>query len=206
MFIWHSKGTEESATALAQKLECEHGTVPPTDYEGDVICFNAKPSPKFKWDSRKFGKIINDPRKLQQGAWQTKVGGLAIKVRTICMKRPDGYTFNTIKSSVKEGESTEIRLSDAALVVLQGICTNLDTPDFVALDGVYNQNSETYLLEKPVFGPALADDTMLTEVVAEFLGGLIQTDKQKLIKLANEGTPEELKVLMGLLSRVKKTT
>jgi hypothetical protein len=63
IFLWYSKSSKQTGTWLADKLKIElHGTVPPRDFEGTVICWGASPSVKFKWEKRNFQSIFNDPR------------------------------------------------------------------------------------------------------------------------------------------------
>ena len=61
-FVWYSKGSKESGALLAEELELEHGTVPPKDFSGTLICWGAKPADKFKWENRTIQAIFNDPR------------------------------------------------------------------------------------------------------------------------------------------------
>jgi hypothetical protein len=63
LFLWYSKSSQETGEWLAKRLGIsEHGTRPPREFEGSVICWGANPSQKFKWEKRNFQAIYNDPR------------------------------------------------------------------------------------------------------------------------------------------------
>jgi hypothetical protein len=65
IFLWYSAGSQETGIWLAERLKItEHGTVPPRNFEGSVVCWGAVPSEKFKWEKRNFQNIFNDPRKV----------------------------------------------------------------------------------------------------------------------------------------------
>lgn len=63
VFLWYSKSSEETGAWLAERLNISgHGTKPPREFEGTVICWGAAPSEKFRWEKRNFQAIFNDPR------------------------------------------------------------------------------------------------------------------------------------------------
>lgn len=63
LFLWYSKSSKETGEWLAKQLKIsEHGTKPPRDFNGTVICWGANPSEKFKWEKRNFQQVYNDPR------------------------------------------------------------------------------------------------------------------------------------------------
>lgn len=65
-FVWHSKANAESAVWLAKQLKTKGvGTVPGRSFEGVALCWGATVSSKFKWDSRTFTAMMNDPRKVR---------------------------------------------------------------------------------------------------------------------------------------------
>lgn len=66
VFLWHSKGSEESGQLLATLLDVDKGSVPPKGFEGLLVCYGAVPASNFKWEERKFHAIFNDPRKVRR--------------------------------------------------------------------------------------------------------------------------------------------
>jgi len=67
IFLWYSKGSQETGVWLAERLGVDdHGAVPPRYFEGSVICWGASPSEKFKWEKRNFQNVFNDPRKISE--------------------------------------------------------------------------------------------------------------------------------------------
>lgn len=67
IFVWYSKGTKESGVILGENMrEVSHGTVPPKDFKGVAVCLGAKPADVFKWESRNFRALMNDPRKVSE--------------------------------------------------------------------------------------------------------------------------------------------
>ncbi len=66
-YVWYGKASEESGKLLAQLLGVEnHGTLPPKDFAGVLICYGATPADKFKYEERKTRAIFNDPRRIRK--------------------------------------------------------------------------------------------------------------------------------------------
>lgn len=66
IFLWYSKKSQETGIWLAERLNIlNHGTIPPRNFEGSIICWGAIPSEKFKWEKRNFQAIFNDPRTIR---------------------------------------------------------------------------------------------------------------------------------------------
>jgi len=65
-YLWHSNSSKETATWLAEKLGMAHGNLPPAGFNGTVVCWGASFTDKFKWDSRNFQGLLNDPRKVKK--------------------------------------------------------------------------------------------------------------------------------------------
>lgn len=67
IFLWYSKGSQETGIWLAERLGIvDHGAVPPRKFEGSVVCWGTSPSEKFKWEKRNFQNVFNDPRKISE--------------------------------------------------------------------------------------------------------------------------------------------
>lgn len=80
--VWHSKGSAETATWLAEQLEIPCGTLPSAGFAGLGICWGAAPAEKFNWTRRNFRALFNDPRKVRKyrarSAMYAKIGETGI--------------------------------------------------------------------------------------------------------------------------------
>jgi hypothetical protein len=67
VYVWYSKGSEDSGKVFAKLLGTEqHGTLPPKDFSGVLVCYGAVPGDKFKWSERNIRFIFNDPRQTRK--------------------------------------------------------------------------------------------------------------------------------------------
>ena len=97
IFIWYANSSKETGIWLAEKLGIsEHGTTPPRDFEGSVVCWGASPSEKFKWEKRNFQSFFNDPRKLSP-----------LKNRKVLLDRVASLNIPTVSCAVLPAESPQ---------------------------------------------------------------------------------------------------
>ena len=202
MYIWHSKNTEESAVALATKLGCEHGTLPPQGYTGEVFCLGAAPAENFNWAARNFTKVINDPRKYRKYQKPEEVvnkvgaGSVVEPVRIFCVG-------GEIKKVVNTSNGAVIQTKPGVTLAIRELLVKLESPEVVALDGFLTKDGESFSLLRPVFGAALTEhDDVLTEA-AKVAGPTPAEDKEAIQNLINNAAPDELRALRGLLSKLK---
>lgn len=200
MFVWHSKGTEESAVALAEKLGCEHGTVPPPGYAGEVFCYGAAPADNFNWGNRTFTKIINDPRKYRKyrSAQELldKLGAASINVpvRLFCV---GGEVVKMV------GEGVPDTLGEGALNSVNALLVSLEHPETVTLDGFVSKDGSTFRLTKVVLGAGVTEHQDVLDAMVKVAGPTPEEDKAALQELIDAADPEELRALRGILGKLK---
>lgn len=196
MFVWHSKGTEESGIKIAEKLGCDHGTLPPKGYEGDVFCFGATPSDKFKWEDRNFGKIYNDPRitrELRTPEQLTAAGVVLTSpqpVRVFC-------SGDACVSALDKDSGAAVDLSADHLKQIKEILAKLKNPDFVALDTVKMDGN--LCVTGVVYGPAITD---LDPVVDKLVDAVGTDVKKEFEAFAKAASPEEARAVMNVLKKM----
>ena len=197
MFVWHSKGTEESGAKIAEKLGCEHGTVPPRNYEGDVFCFGAAPAANFKWEDRKFGKIYNDPREVRNKKTPAELVGLGLpvanKVRVFCSGKK-------VLKIVDVETKNKITFGPAVVGdIYTRFLSKLGSPGLISLDGVYVGG--VFQLTNVVYGPALLDHEDVISNVCETVG---QDAKKELDTFVKAASPEEARAIMAVFKKMAK--
>ena len=199
MFVWHSKGTEESATAIAQAMNCEHGTVPPMGYEGEVFCYGAAPADNFNWAGRNFTKVINDPRIFRKYRDMAVVGeklGTGItgeSVRIFC-----------VGGKVKKIIGNGINTNGVEDTIIEGILISLGNPEVVALDGALSFSGNCFTLTKVIFGAALTGHEDIIAEVVKVAEPTPEEDKKALQGLIDGADPNELRALRKMLSKLKE--
>lgn len=198
MFVWHSKGTEESGAKIAEKLGCEHGTVPPRNYEGDVFCFGAAPAANFKWEDRKFGKIYNDPREVRNKKTPDELKDLGLpvaqKVRVFCSgKKVLKIVDVETKNDITFGKTVSNDIYNRFLA-------KLGSPGLISLDGTLNENSYLHLTNV-VYGPALLDHEDVISSVCDSVG---KDAKEELDTFVKAASPEEARAIMAVFKKMAK--
>lgn len=204
MFVWHSSNTEESGTALANAIGCEHGLVPPQNYEGDVIVYGGVPAANFNWKGRKFGKIINDPRLLKvikDKAVLAKKMMFGQSVRVFIVNRAVVKVVKTDGTPIQFWPGHDISnlvayihnavLTDAIFVTLLG------SPQIVAVEGIYFGNS--FAPSNILLAPAITDHP---EVVEAIKNAFAEDDREVLTDIITKATPEELKALRKMMKSI----
>lgn len=69
VYVWYSKSSEDSGKMIAKLIGTEqHGTLPPKEFSGTLVCYGAIPGEKFKWEERSPKFILNDPRHIRKFA------------------------------------------------------------------------------------------------------------------------------------------
>jgi hypothetical protein len=199
MFVWYSNLTKDSGQAIANALGCEHGTVPPQGYEGDVLCFGAAPADNFNWGQRAFKQVVNDPRKFRKYKDKDSVsqvlGGFSSPVRIFWLKDSIVGIVNTVNNQPVDVGNNLNNLT----VVVQSLVEKLDSPDFVAFDGYLNGSN--FLVSNVVFGPALLNQP---GVIQKLVDVYDENPDDFLNALVNNGTKEEKKALVNILRKMKK--
>jgi len=195
MFVWYSKGTEESGIKIAEKLGCDHGTVPPKGYEGDVYCFGAAPAANFKWGDRKFDKVYNDPRVFRNRRTATELTGLGLdiakNVRIFCSGKK-------IVKVVDTGSKQAIGFTEAVRTqVTTKLLSKLGEPGLIALDGVLTSNG--FVLSNVVYGPSLLEHDDVVSSLSDSVGFDAKKELDDLVKAAS---PEEARSIMSVLRKM----
>lgn len=199
MFVWYSNSTKESGEALAQSLQCEHGTVPPQGYDGDVICLGAAPAENFKWDARTFTKVVNDPRKFRKYANKATLKqalgtALSTAVRVFWMN-------DEIVSIINKETGQPVPAADlnSVTVAIQGIVEKLDGPEFVAIDG--HLAGGTFVASNVVTGPSIVgQQAVIDKFVATY-----EEDPDVFFKnVIAQGSKDEKKALINMFKKIQK--
>ncbi len=100
VYVWYSQSSEDSGRVLAKILGTEqHGTLPPRDFVGVLVCYGATPSEKFKWEDRNVRFIFNDPRIVRKHVFRAtmfnKLSAAGLKVLPI-VKIDSTSDFETV--------------------------------------------------------------------------------------------------------------
>lgn len=200
MFIWHGNNTKESAEALAKELKCDFGTLPPKGYDGEVFCLGAAPSDKFKWEERKFSRVINDPRKVRKFADKAKLSekiNLATQVRVyvlggkvLCVNDTAGKDANLPKDKMDRVHNVSSSVYEA-----------VEKADFFAIDGVV---TDTLVISNVVFGPAVSDKPEVVKLIANGVAKEDAVEDEFLREVFDSASPEEKKSLVNLFERIRR--
>lgn len=205
-FVWCSQGTLESAALLAKRLKCQHGTVPPKDFRGDLVCLGAAPDDKFNWAGRTLGYIANDPRKYRKFSQGTQPeAGSLLRVFLV-----DGNIVKVSHMQTPEpGKAAPAvpAFNQATRAAIASLHIRYERPEFVAFDVAYSPVTGGVVLLKAVFGPALEAHPDVVDQFATAVSAKTQKgDKETLLDLINAASPEEAKALRNLLSTLTAST